>query len=148
MISSLVKRIFSTILRNDSRQLLIRHSPAELIRLRPALEYVDTHLESKIRVAEMCKQMNVSYHYFVKYFKKTTGIAFLEYVNRKKIKRAEELILTTNLNIADIGEAVGLPNMTHFYDLFNRYNRCSPRKFRQMKERWAINMLASEQNPT
>jgi AraC-like DNA-binding protein len=138
MISSQVKNMFVNLLRYDSRKLLISYSSMEISRLRPVLDYVEKRLNEKIKVEDLCKQMNMSYHYFVKYFKKITGVPFIEYINRKKIKRAEELVLTTNRSIMDIGIEVGLPNMTHFYDLFKRYNGCSPKQFRKRKEEWKL----------
>ena len=81
---------------------------------------------------------NVSYHYFVKLFRKTMGLSFLEYVNYKKIKRAERILLTKDLSIAQVGEEIGMTNMAHFYKMFKKHNQCSPNEYRKKLQTWMI----------
>ena len=135
-VSLLIKKIFLTLLRNDSRKLLHHPESADLQRLKPVLDYIEEHIENKINVDEASRVANVSYYYFVKYFKKVIGMSFLEYVNFKKIKRAERYLLTKDLSIAVIGETIGMPNMAHFYKLFKKYNDCSPNEFRKKMSEW------------
>ncbi|MFD0712580.1 helix-turn-helix domain-containing protein [Paenibacillus sp. GCM10027626] len=54
---------------------------------------------------------------------------FVEYVNRKRIAKAEQLLVTTRDSVTEIALAVGIGNMAHFYELFKRYNRCTPKQF-------------------
>lgn len=130
-VSIQIKRIILALLRGDTRRTIPARENAELLRLRPVLEYIDTHLCDKLQVEEACRLANMSYHYFVKYFKKTMGISFVDYITLKKIKRAERLLLTKDLSIAQIGEEVGMSNMAHFYKMFRKFKDCSPNEFRK-----------------
>lgn len=129
-VSAAIKRLILLLLRSDSRNVLNDTGESELLRFRPVLDYIDTHLHEKIGVEEACALLNLSYHYFIKYFKKTLGLSFVEYVNYKRIKKAELLLLTSDLNIMDVGCEVGINNMAQFYKLFKRHNGCSPREFK------------------
>lgn len=129
-ISSIIKRLLLLLLRSDSRNLLNDTEEIELNRLRPVLDYVDTHLSSKLSVEDASSLLNLSYHYFIKYFKKTMGVSFVEYVNYKRIKRSELLLLTSELSIMDVSYEVGITNMAQFYKLFKRQNQCSPREYK------------------
>jgi AraC-like DNA-binding protein len=130
-ISIQIKQIILTLLRADTRKLIPARENAELMRLRPVLDYIENHLCGKLQVEEACRLANMSYHYFVKYFKKTMGISFVDYITLKKIKRAERLLLTKDLSIAQIGEEVGMSNMAHFYKMFRKFKDCSPNEYRK-----------------
>lgn len=129
-VSSLIKRLILLLLRSDSRNVLNYTEETELIRLRPVLDYVNAHLNDKLCVEDACTLLNLSYHYFIKYFKKTMGVSFVEYVNYKRIKKSELLLLTSELSIMDVSYEVGISNMAQFYKLFKRHNQCSPREFK------------------
>ncbi|WP_246096201.1 helix-turn-helix domain-containing protein [Paenibacillus sinopodophylli] len=129
-ISSTIKRMLLLLLRNDSRNVLRYAVEAELNRLRPVLDYIDARFNEKLCIEDACALLNLSYHYFIKYFKKTMGISFVEYVNYKRIKQAELLLLTSELSIMEVSLEVGISNMAQFYKLFKRHNQCSPREFK------------------
>jgi AraC-like DNA-binding protein/mannose-6-phosphate isomerase-like protein (cupin superfamily) len=135
-VNLLVKKIILTLLRSDSRKQLNLRSNPDLNRLKPVLDYVEQNIEGKINVVQACKVANVSYYYFVKYFKKVIGMSFTEYVNYQKIKRAERILLTKDMSIAQVGEAIGMPNMAHFYKVFRKYNECSPNEYRKKMLSW------------
>ncbi|WP_376769700.1 helix-turn-helix domain-containing protein [Paenibacillus endophyticus] len=129
-ISSTIKRMLLLLLRNDTRNVLNYTVEAEINRLRPVLDYINNCLNDKLCVEEACAMLNLSYHYFIKYFKKTMGVSFVEYVNYKRIKRSELLLLTSDLSIIEVSLEVGISNMAQFYKLFKRHNQCSPREFK------------------
>jgi AraC-like DNA-binding protein/mannose-6-phosphate isomerase-like protein (cupin superfamily) len=130
-ISIQIKTIILSLLRADTQQMIPSRESTEVIRLKPVLDYIENRLGDKVQVEDACKLANMSYHYFVKYFKKAMGMSFVDYVTLKKIKRAERLLLTKDLSIAQIGEEVGMSNMAHFYKMFRKFKECSPNEFRK-----------------
>lgn len=135
-VSILIKQILLLLLRGDTRKMLVEQDNFEKIRLKPVLDYVENHLNDRIQVEEVCKIANMSYYYFVKYFKKTIGLSFTEYVNYRKVKWAERILLTKDLSISEVGEKIGMPNMAHFYKMFKKYNDCSPKQFQRKMLTW------------
>lgn len=126
-----IKHLLLLLLRNDKRDPARLTEDAGISRLRPALNYIDEHLTERITVEDVCRILNLSYHYFIKYFKKVMGLSFIDYVNYKRIKKAERLLLTGDLSIMEISYEAGIQNMAQFYKLFKRYNQCSPKEFKQ-----------------
>lgn len=126
-----IRHILLAMLRGDKEELLQANDAEGAIVLRPILEHVERHLHEKIDMEEVSRLANMSYHYFSKFFKKTMGLTFTEYINRKRIFRAEQQLLTTARTITEIAETVGIENMAHFYELFKRYNGCTPKQFLQ-----------------
>ncbi|MGG4143536.1 AraC family transcriptional regulator [Paenibacillus algorifonticola] len=135
-VSIQIKQLLLLMLRGDSQRILARQDDFDHIRLKPVLDYVENNLGERIQVEDMCRIVNMSYYYFVKFFKKTIGLSFTEYVNYRKIKWAERILLTKDLSIADVGERIGMPNMAHFYKTFKKYNDCSPKQFQRKMLEW------------
>ncbi|SFM05507.1 AraC-like ligand binding domain-containing protein [Paenibacillus sp. 1_12] len=129
-ITASIRRLLLLLLRNDTNGVLHGSESDELTRLQPALDYVEQHMAEKITIEQACSVLNLSYHYFIKYFKKVMGLSFVDYVNYKRIKKAERLLLTQDVSIVEVGQAVGIPNMAQFYKLFKRHNHCSPKEFK------------------
>ncbi|GGI46925.1 hypothetical protein GCM10008018_19540 [Paenibacillus marchantiophytorum] len=130
-IGAAIKNLLLLLLRNDNRDFSSLTEDIGISRVRPALDYIDKHLHERITVEDVCSILNLSYHYFIKYFKKVMGISFVDYVNYKRIKKAERLLLTGDLSIMDVSYEVGILNMAQFYKLFKRHNQCSPKEFKQ-----------------
>lgn len=130
-VSASIKRLLLLLLRGDDRGLLRGTEEAGVARLRPVLDYVDSRLGERIAVDDVRRLLGMSYHHFIKTFKRTMGIPFVDYVNYNRIKKAERLLLTTDLSIMEVSFEVGIWNMAQFYKLFKRHNQHSPKEFRQ-----------------
>lgn len=140
-VSILIKQILLLLLRSDTKKVLAEQDSFDKVRLKPVLDYVEDHLNDRIQVEEVCHIANMSYYYFVKYFKKSIGFSFTEYVNYRKVKSAERLLLTKDLSITEVGEKIGMPNMAHFYKMFKKYNDCSPKQYQKKMLQWKPEQL-------
>lgn len=129
-VSSRFKNMLLLLLRGDTERKLHYSDNGLLDRMQPALDYVDKHLGDKLTIEALSRTMNMSYTYFIKQFKAAVGMPFTDYVTYKRIKKAEQQILTGSSSIAEIAEAVGMTNLGHFYDMFRRINHCTPRQFK------------------
>ncbi|WP_373229437.1 helix-turn-helix domain-containing protein [Cohnella sp.] len=135
-VNMLIKKLLLILIRNDKKGLLANQDRVERIRLKPVLDFVESRIDDRIAVEDASKLANMSYYYFVKFFKKIMGLSFTEYVNFRKIKRAEQLLLTRDLSVSEIGDQIGMANMAHFYKMFKRFNGCSPKEFQRKMLAW------------
>lgn len=135
-VSMHIKRLLLLLIRSDTRNVLVQSEDFDRIRLYSVLDYVESNLTDRIQVDEVCKLANMSYYYFVKFFKRTIGMSFTEYVNYRKIKWAERILLTKDVSISEVGDQIGMPNMAHFYKMFKKYNDCSPKQFQKKMLAW------------
>mgnify|MGYP001299843210 CR=1 FL=1 len=136
-VNVLIKKILLILLRNDTRKVLTANLHPDVMRLKPALDYIDEHICEKVSVENAAKRVGMSYYYFVKYFRRTMGMNFTEFVNYKKIKTAERILLTKKMPVSSVGESIGMPNMAHFYKVFRKYNHCSPNEYRKRMKEWS-----------
>ncbi|OPH56416.1 AraC family transcriptional regulator [Paenibacillus ferrarius] len=130
-VSMHIKHLLLTLLRNDEQELLLAHEYVDADVFRPVSAYIEEHLAEKINMAEVSRIVGMSYAYFSKYFKKKVGISFTDFVNRKRIAKAERMLAIGNKNVTDIAVEVGIENMAHFYELFKRFSGCTPRQYKQ-----------------
>lgn len=128
-VSMHVKHLMLCLLRFDNHNKLQSHTQLDTAFIRPITDYVDKHLSERIDMQEVCRLAGMSYTYFSKYFKRKIGLSFTDYVNRKRIERIKRLLVTERSSIQEIAESVGIHNMAHFYELFKRYNDCTPRQY-------------------
>lgn len=126
--------LWTIISRQQALEAATETSLAYLEKLQPALIYIENHLQHKIKIEDISRVLNFSYDYCSKLFTKQLGVSFISYVNYRRIKQAERLLLTTDLTLLQIGEQVGIPSSGQFHTLFKKYHQCSPKQFRDVKK--------------
>ena len=99
-------------------------------------EYISLHLYDKELSAQSISQrFYVSPAYFSVLFKKNLNVSFKEYVNYERIKKATELIETSNLYIKSVGHMVGFSDPLYFGKVFKKYRLYSPAEDKKMLAR-------------
>ncbi|MGB8453242.1 MAG: AraC family transcriptional regulator [Anaerocolumna sp.] len=104
-------------------------------RLKKVVLYIQEHYQSKITIDDLAAHLNMSRHYFCRFFKKTTGITPVDYINCYKTDRAAALIETTNISIMEAGMEAGFDNFSYFIKTFKRYKNCTPSEYRMRQRR-------------
>ncbi|GGM17458.1 helix-turn-helix domain-containing protein [Promicromonospora citrea] len=99
--------------------------------VRAAQEYLRTHLDSVVEVAALARRFGLSTSHFSARFRAATGGGVIEYVKRLRMARACELLITTQLPVADIARAVGYDDPFYFSRQFRSVHACSPTDFRR-----------------
>lgn len=67
-------------------------------------------------------------------FKEVTGTVPIEYFINLKIKKAKELLASSDLTVAEIAQRVGYENALYFSRLFKKYTKHSPTEYRNAAE--------------
>ncbi|WP_127583069.1 helix-turn-helix transcriptional regulator [Paenibacillus koleovorans] len=124
-----IKHLLLTLLRADRKGLLQAHEWSDGELMKRVMDYVDEHLADKIEMEQVSRLAGMSYSYFSKYFKRAMGASFTDYINRRRIHTAERLLVTSDRSVTDIAAAVGIANMAHFYEMFKRFNGCTPKEY-------------------
>ncbi len=102
--------------------------PEELKRM---LTYVDKGFKRSPTVSELAKLIGRSRSHVLKLFRKNLGTSPKSYIIDCQLQEARELLLSTTLRIAEVGQAVGLSDPYHFSKLFRRHVGIAPSEFRQ-----------------
>ena len=107
---------------------MIRASKDETLAL--AERYICDNLERPLSVRKISAGANISKSALYRMFSKHYGYTLSEYVNRKRIERAERLLLYTNKNISEIAFDVGFCSEAYFRLVFKKLKGVTPIKYR------------------
>ncbi|HEX7026586.1 MAG TPA: AraC family transcriptional regulator [Gammaproteobacteria bacterium] len=99
--------------------------------LRKVFEYVDIHLDREISLNELAGLAGMSGYHFLRMFKRSTGLTPLQYMIRRRMETAKELLTRTKLSITEVALEAGYENTSHFINLFKRYTGVTPAVFRR-----------------
>jgi len=95
-------------------------------------EYIDSNLDDpELRVAFLAEKYGTSEVYFRREFKKYFTETPLEYVKRKRIELACNLISTELYSITDVATRSGFDSISYFSSEFKRITGVSPREYRR-----------------
>ncbi|WP_308635468.1 response regulator transcription factor [Paenibacillus silvisoli] len=98
--------------------------------VRMAIQYVDEHIEEAVSLKDVSEHVHLNGSYFSSLFKEQIHMTFSEYVARRKLHKAKELLLKTNLPIAEIAERIGYQTAKYFNKVFKEYESMSPGQYR------------------
>lgn len=94
--------------------------------------YINQHFQESLTLESIAVISGFSKYHFTRIFKEYMDMTFYEYLNSRRIKRAEELLFSTELNITDVAMNSGFSSLSAFNRTFKSLNGCSPSEFRNM----------------
>lgn len=97
---------------------------------RRAKELIDSRLGADLALAEVAQQCELSVAQFARAFKRSTGMPPYRYLLERRIERARELLLFSELPLADVAITCGFADQSHFTKAFQKRVGCSPGSFR------------------
>jgi AraC family transcriptional regulator len=103
-------------------------------RLKRIVEYVDSNLSAKITLSDLAVVARLSPMYFASQFRMATSLRPHEFLLRRRIGRAEELLHNTTMPIAEIALIVGFQTQAHFTTVFKRFIGCTPHQWRAISK--------------
>jgi AraC family transcriptional regulator len=110
-------------------------------RLKRVLDYIDVNMSSRITLFDLAAVAGLSRMHFASQFRQATGQRPHEFLLRRRIQRAEELMKDTAMSIVEIALTVGFQTQAHFTTVFKRFVGCTPRRWR------SINHMTAQAGP-
>jgi AraC family transcriptional regulator len=98
--------------------------------LRRVIDYIESNLDSPLRMAALAEIAGLSQYRFAHNFKSAIGLPPHQYVIRARIERAKRILRETDLSILDIACAVGCQSVSRFDSLFKRELGTTPSGYR------------------
>lgn len=96
-------------------------------------DYIDEHFTEELTVEGLATRSHMSVSGFAHQFKKIFGFPPIQYIIRRRIGKAQTLLLTTDLSITEISMRVGYDNISYFNNQFKRFTSMSPQAYRKYK---------------
>jgi AraC family transcriptional regulator len=101
--------------------------------IRKVSTHIETHLASVISSADLAGLAKQSVYHFCRAFRESFDESPHKYVMRRRIERAQGLMLQTNLSLAQIATECGLADQAHLNKSFRRFVGESPSAWRRAR---------------
>ena len=97
------------------------------------LTHIEAHLDAPITTPELANLVRLSPFHFSRAFRRSFNDSPHAYLMRRRVERAQGLMLTTTTPLAQIAVSCGLAYQEHFTRLFRRFAGESPRAWRRAR---------------
>ena len=95
-------------------------------------EYIYNHLNQKIVLDDISKELKVNKSYLCELFKKETGITVFQYATKLKIEAAQKMLIYTEYASADISNYFAFSSHSHFINIFKKHTGSTPNEHRKL----------------
>jgi len=119
---------------------LTNPAPPKLIRgglapwqIRRVTTHIETNLDAAITTKGLAMLARLSSFHFCRAFRDSFGESPHGYVTRRRIERAQGLMLTTNASLGQIAADCGFTDQAHLSNLFRRFVGESPGVWRRAR---------------
>lgn len=99
------------------------------VRLRKLMELIEANPLSTIR--DWALAFNLSHSHLQRLFKQATGVGLGRALTEKRLRRAADLLLRTNMSVKEVAHAVGYEHTSSFTRAFGRHFEERPRHYRR-----------------
>jgi AraC-like DNA-binding protein len=99
--------------------------------VRAMVNFLEQHFQKSVRISELAQFAGRSESHVVKLFQRYVGMSPKQYLQRKRLARARELLHVSNLSVSEVGRAVGFTSPYHFSRAFSGSVGESPLAYRR-----------------
>lgn len=95
------------------------------------LDFIRKHYHTDLSLEQVAGEINLTPNYLSIFFKEKTGMRFIDCLHDTRIKKAKELLISSDRMIQDIAEQVGYANPNSFIRMFKKNTGVSPGELRR-----------------
>lgn len=105
------------------------------IRLERAKKYIDDNPDSFFTCDEVAYYCNISAKQLGRIFKENEGCSLLEYIHKRKIDLAKQMIRESDEKLDSISSALGFSSVNYFGKFFSKFTGMTPGEYRRISEK-------------
>lgn len=98
-------------------------------RMGDVVQYIQKNIGQKITIEELSKEACMSPSAFFQQFKKSYGMAPLEYILQRRIEFAKKIMADPEITISNVCYQSGFNSMNHFIKIFKRQEGVTPGQY-------------------
>lgn len=96
-----------------------------------AVEYMERNYHKPLTLALLANVVSLNYAYFSNIFKSRTGVSVTAYLQNIRLRKAKELLISTNDRIREVAHKVGFTDERYFEKLFKNSEGITPSEYRE-----------------
>jgi AraC family transcriptional regulator len=93
-------------------------------------EYIEEQLEGDLSIQSLAQVVGLSLQHFAVLFRESTGFTPHQYVNHRRVERAQRLLADPKLSLVDVAMMCGFSSQSQFTTVFRRLAGITPGKYR------------------
>ena len=105
-----------------------------LAKVNSVLNYISDNYREPISAEALAEQLGMSLSKFSRFFRKTTGNSFTDFVSRLRINKACQLLMNTDQYVTNVCYDVGFHNVANFNRRFLQVKGVTPKEFRRQAD--------------
>lgn len=105
-------------------------------RLRAILDWVNDHYMERVSEQMIALRFSFTKEYFARFFKANTGMTFMQYVTRRRLLDAVQLLRSTDLKVSEIALECGFSDARGLISAFGRHYGITPLQYRKSLKEW------------
>ena len=99
--------------------------------IKQALEYIENNVAKDISLNEISEKLNISSYYFSKLFKEETNEGFVEFLTKRRVEKAKEMLKDPAKSIKEIGSSCGYSDPNYFSRIFKKATGMTPTEYKE-----------------
>jgi AraC-like DNA-binding protein len=107
-------------------------------RIAPALSLIHEHLDDDLSRERLAEEVHLSPSRFQAVFRDALGVAPRDYIQRQRMRTAQQLLVGTDLPVREVARRVGHGDAFHFSRAFKKSIGVSPVHYRQRAQPGAM----------
>ena len=111
--------------KNQNKNMLLNE------RIKPMMVWIDQHLEEEISVQDIASIGNVCVRECQRIFEKYLNYSPMEYVRTKRIVKATQLLIQSDISIIELAHKYQFSSSSHFSKTFKEIVGCTPLAYRK-----------------
>ena len=96
-----------------------------------SIDYIESNLHLPLRIDEVAEHVKLSPGYFSVLFHRETGIAFSDYVLRRRIETAQNMLRYSDYSATEISEILAFSSQSYFIRCFRKQVGVTPSEYRR-----------------
>jgi AraC family transcriptional regulator len=101
------------------------------LKITETLNYILVNLHMDISVQQLASRANQNVDHFSRQFRQYTGTRPLNYINEKRIERAQYLMATSRMSYVEICNQTGFDNLSYFSKTFKKLTGMTPSTYKK-----------------
>ncbi len=95
-------------------------------------DYINSNYYEDISLDTIASVAGFSKYHFSRLFRQFTHMSFYDYLNQRRVKEAEKLLLNPTLSITEIALRSGFSSISTFNRVFKSFKNCTPTEFKNL----------------
>ena len=95
-------------------------------------DYIDNNFTEDLSLETVSGVAGFSKFHFSRLFKQFTDMSFYDYLNQRRVRAAEHLLLDPDIPITEIAMRSGFSSISTFNRVFKSFKECTPSEFKKM----------------